>query len=74
MKTGHKFELIRVDLVGPLPKTNGGNRYMLTIPDYWTRWCEMVAIPNKEPPTLANAFVTTWVSRHGLWIPDEHFV
>ena len=65
LKTGHKFELVGMDLVGPLPRTERRNRYMLVIVDYWTRWCEAIPIPNKESATVAGAFMRVWVSRYG---------
>ena len=65
LKTGHKFEMIGMDLVGPLPRTERRNRYMLVIVDYWTRWCEAIPIPNKESATVAGAFMRVWVSRYG---------
>ena len=65
MKSGHKFELVGMDLVGPLPMTDRRNRYMLVITDYWTRWCEAIPIPNKESATVASAFMRVWVTRYG---------
>ena len=65
LKSGHKFEMIGMDLVGPLPRTERRNRYMLVIIDYWTRWCEAIPIPNKESATVAGAFMRVWVSRYG---------
>ena len=65
MKTGHKFEMIGMDLVGPLPVTERRNKYMLVITDYWTRWCEAIPIPNKESATVAGTFMRVWVSRYG---------
>jgi IS30 family transposase len=54
-----------MDLVGPLSLTDSKNRYLLTVIDYWTRWCEACPIPNKESKTVANAFMTQWVTQHG---------
>ena len=65
LETGHKFEMVGMDLVGPLPITERKNKYMLTITDYWTRWCEAVPIPDKESATVASAFMSTWVVRYG---------
>ena len=51
-KTGHRFGMIRMDLVGPLLTTEQGKKYIHTITNYWTRWCEAVPIPNKEAPMV----------------------
>ena len=48
LKMIHMFQLIRMDLAWLLSRTNTGNTYMLTITDYWIRWCEAVPIPIKR--------------------------
>ena len=32
------LEIVSVDFVGPLPVTEGGNRYIMTFQDHFTRW------------------------------------
>ena len=39
------FQRIAMDVVGPLPRTQGGNRFILTICDYATRYPEAFALP-----------------------------
>src|SRR5215204_4627835 len=39
------FELIGVDLVGPLKITNSGNRYIIVMTEYLTKWVEAKPIP-----------------------------
>ena len=57
---------IYMDLDGKFPiLSNKGNRYLLTITDYWTRWCDAIPIPNKESRAVVHAFVTRWVAHHG---------
>ena len=36
------FELVSSDIVGPLPVSRNGNRYLLTFIDYLTRYCEAI--------------------------------
>ncbi len=40
------FESVAIDLVGPLPKGKGGNRYLLTYVCLATRWPEAVPLRN----------------------------
>ncbi|KAI4293409.1 hypothetical protein PAPHI01_2683, partial [Pancytospora philotis] len=41
------FETVGIDVVGPLPETKRGNRYVLVAVDYLTHWCEAEAVPEK---------------------------
>merc|ERR1712228_409981 len=48
--TDKHFGSIRVDLVGPLPESEG-MRYLFTIVDRFTRWPEAIPLPNMEAET-----------------------
>ena len=37
------FELIETDVAGPFPVSNGGNRYVLVVMDYFSKWPEVCA-------------------------------
>ncbi|XP_033752174.1 uncharacterized protein LOC117335982 [Pecten maximus] len=63
------FKRIAVDLVGPLqPATDRGNRYILTVVDYATRYPEAVALRGIETERVAEALVDIF-SRVG--VPSE---
>ncbi|XP_041356959.1 uncharacterized protein LOC121374100 [Gigantopelta aegis] len=52
------FKRVAVDLVGPLkPATEKGNRYILTLVDYATRYPEAVALKGIEAERVAEALV-----------------
>lgn len=60
------FQRVAVDLVGPIaPITDRGNRYILTMVDYATRYPEAVALKSVEAETVAEALVTLF-SRVGI--------
>ncbi|XP_033729482.1 uncharacterized protein LOC117318627 [Pecten maximus] len=60
------FKRIAVDLVGPLePATYRGNRYILTVVDYATRYPEAVALKGIENERVAEALVEIF-SRVGV--------
>ena len=44
---GYPMERIATDILGPLPETRTGNRYILVIGDYFTKWPEAFAIPDQ---------------------------
>ena len=44
---------IGIDLVGPLPETARGNRYIITLVDYFSKWQEAEPLPNKSANSVA---------------------
>jgi hypothetical protein len=45
---------VGIDLIGPLPKTKSGNRYIITLVDYFSKWPEAAALPNKKAESVAS--------------------
>ena len=63
------FKRVAVDLVGPIaPMTDRGNRYILTMVDYATRYPEATALKSVEAETVAEALVTMFTR---VGIPEE---
>ncbi len=61
----HRFEHVNVDLVGPLPPSQGYT-YLLTIVDRFTRWPEAIPLEAIDTVSVARAFVYNWISRFGV--------
>ena len=52
------FQRVAVDLIGPLlPVTSKGNRYILTLVDYATRFPEAVPLPSIQTERVAEAHI-----------------
>lgn len=47
-------EQVGIDLIGPLPTTSRGNRFIITLVDYFSKWPEAEAIPNKSAESVAH--------------------
>ena len=47
-------ESVRLDLLGPLPLTPDGNRYVLKMQDNSTKYCLATPISNKSPGKLGH--------------------
>ena len=62
----NRNERIAFDIVGPLPETKRGNRFILTIGCYFTKWVECVALANHTADTVCDALYSTWFSRFGV--------
>ena len=58
-------ELVALDVVGPLPLSNQGNKYLLTFVDYLTRYCEAIPIPNQSTDVIARKFIQKIITRYG---------
>ena len=55
-----------MDILGPLPRTPRGNRYVLVISDYFTKWTESYALPDQTATTIAEKVVSEFVSHFGI--------
>ena len=65
---GEPFKRIAMDVVGPLPRTSRGNRFILVVSDYATRYPEAIPLPNVTAKTVAEVLIDLF-ARYG--IPEE---
>ena len=47
--------LVGMDLIGPFQSTADGNKYILTMTDYFSKYVEVVPIPDKSAVSVAHA-------------------
>ena len=60
-----RFDHIHVDLVGPLPPSNGFT-HLFTIIDRTSRWPEAIPLSNTSAASCAQALVSHWIARFGV--------
>ena len=63
---GVPFERIALDITGPLPETEQGNKYVLVLSNYFTRWVEAFPIRDIEAKTVADVMLQGFFSRYGV--------
>jgi transposase InsO family protein/ribonuclease HI len=56
---------VHADLFGPLKTSGSGKKYILCITDAFTKYIELVALPDKEAETVAQALFNRWICRYG---------
>ena len=57
---------VGIDLIGPLPITSRGNRFIITLVDYFSKWPEAEAIPNKSAESVVQYLLDLAVSKWSL--------
>lgn len=54
-----------LELLGPLPETATGNRYLVVMVDRFSKLTRVAPIPREDAETVASAFCDTWMASHG---------
>ena len=60
------LERLAIDILGPLPETDQGNRYFLVVMNYFSKWVEALAMPEQSAVTVAHLLVTEVTSRFSV--------
>ena len=56
-----------MDIASPFPVTEDGNKYIMVVRDYFSKWAEAFAIRNQEATTVATMLIDiNWISRFGV--------
>lgn len=60
-----RFEHIHIDIVGPLPTSQEGHRYLITMLDRATSWPEAIPVSDISANSVARVVYENWIVRFG---------
>ena len=63
---GEPMQRTALDILGPLPETERGNKYVLVVGDYFSKWIEAYPVPDERAETVAQKLVMEYVCRFGV--------
>ena len=63
--TGRPFQIVSVDILGPLPKTTEGHNNILVMVDHFTNWCELIPVKSVTSKATVETISDQWISRYG---------
>ena len=64
-RVGAPMDRLVTDILGPLPISENGNKYILLVGDQFTKWMEAYPIPDQRAETVAHKIVYEYISRFG---------
>ena len=65
MRVGSPMDRLATDILGPLPTTPRGNKYVLVVTDYFTNWVEILPVPDQTAITCAERILNEVIARFG---------
>ncbi len=63
---GVPFQRVPFDLIGPLPITETGKRFILVLVDYYTKWAEAYDLVDHKATTVADTITRNWIAHYGV--------
>ncbi|PIK54137.1 hypothetical protein BSL78_08978 [Apostichopus japonicus] len=64
-QVGMPSERIAIDIAGPFPVTHRGNRFIMVVGDYFSKWTEAYALPNHTAEVVSETLVEEFICRFG---------
>ena len=65
LATGAPGDCLATDYLGPLPMTPRGNRYILLLTDHYSKYVEVIPVPNMTAEVCAARILNEYISRWG---------
>jgi hypothetical protein len=58
------MEMMAMDVLGPLPISSEGNKFILVVMDYFSKWPEVYALENQKAEVITKCLIDVF-TRHG---------
>lgn len=65
LSSGAPWDTLGIDYLGPLPVSRRGNKYILVLTDHFTKYVEVMAVPNQQAEECAHRIVNDFIARWG---------
>ena len=63
--TGAPCDVVATDYIGPLPVTPRGNKYILVLNDHFSKYVEVIPVPDQTAETCASRVLNDFIARWG---------
>ena len=63
---GSPMDWVAIDVLGPLPTSKSGSKYILVVANYFTKWVEAFPIHNQEACIVAEILVKEFICWFGV--------
>ncbi|KII60313.1 Retrovirus-related Pol polyprotein [Thelohanellus kitauei] len=60
------MERVAIDIIGPMITSSRGNKYILTIMEYFTKFAVAVTLSNIDANSVSNAFINNYIHIFGV--------
>ena len=65
MRVGASMDRLATDFIGPLPLSDKGNRFILVVMDHFSKWIEVIPVPDQSAVTTATVILNEVICRFG---------
>ena len=62
----YPWQMLSIDIVGPLPATSNGNSFIVTLVDMYSKYFESAAVKDITTATVADVVMELIICRYGL--------
>ena len=62
---GARMEWVHLDMMGPLPESNSGNKYIMVMDDQYSKWIKIQSLKNISAKTTVCTAVDQFFTKFG---------